>query len=143
MVEVRKRVGEMLLEAGIINDLQQTAALGEQKRWGGKFGSILISMGFATEESVASVLEKQYKQKCISLKDRQIPSSVLSMVKPEVARRYGIIPLEFNKRTLTIATSEPNNLALLDDLSFMLGVNIKPQLAVEYEIKQAIDRYYG
>ena len=143
MVKTKKKLGEILYEAGIINDMQQNLAAGQQSRWGGKFGSVLIQMGFVNEETVATILEKQYNQKCINIKNKEIPLNALSMVKPDVAKKFGIMPLAFDKRTLTIATSEPNNLETIDDLAFMLSVNIKPLLAVEYDIKKAIKQYYS
>ncbi len=138
----RKKVGDMLVEAGIINDLQRSAALGEQKQWGGKFGSILIRMGFIDEKSAAAVLERQLGQKCVTLKTKEIPANVLAMVRPNIARKYNIIPIDFNRRTLSVAISDPNDLVTIDDLSFILGMNIKPVLALEYEIKNAIAQYY-
>ena len=143
MVKTKKKLGEILHEAGIINDMQQNLAAGQQSRWGGKFGSVLIQMGFVNEETVATILEKQYNQKCINIKNKEIPLNALSMVKPDVAKKFGIMPLAFDKRTLTIATSEPHNLETIDDLAFMLSVNIKPLLAVEYDIKKAIKQYYS
>jgi type IV pilus assembly protein PilB len=142
MIETKKRLGELLVEAGIINTTQQGAAAEEQKRWGGKFGTILIEMGFVDVEPVISTLENQHKQKCISLNNQKIPSELLSLVKAEVAKKYKIIPLDLHEKTLVIATTDPNNLETLDSLSFMLGLNIKPMLAVEYDIKNAIKRYY-
>lgn len=143
MAETKKKLGEILYEAGIINDMQQNLAAGQQSRWGGKFGSVLIQMGFINEETVATILEKQYNQKCINIRNKEIPLNVLSIVKPDVAKKFGIMPLSFDKRTLTIATSEPKNLGTIDDLAFMLSVNIKPLLAVEYDIKKAIKQYYS
>lgn len=132
----------MLVEAGIIDDLQRTAALGEQRQFGGKIGSILINMRMVDENSICEVLEKQLGQKCVSLKDKNIPLSVLSALKPNEAMKYHVLPLDLDRKTLTIATSDPNDLGMLDDLSFMLGLNIKPVLALEYEIKKAIRMYY-
>jgi type IV pilus assembly protein PilB len=132
----------MLIDAGLITELQQVVAVGEQKMWGGKLGSVLIHLGFVDENSVASVLEKQFRQKCISLKNKEIPSNAISMVRPGIARQYCIMPLSLDKKTLTIAMPDPNDLATIDDLAFMLGVNVRPVLAIEYDIKNAIDRYY-
>jgi len=139
----KKRLGEILLETGTINELQRIVAVGEQKRWGGRLGSVLIHLGFVDEDKIASILEKQFRQKCISLKHKEIPPDVISMVQPDIAKQYCIMPLNLNKGTLTIAISDPNALGTVDDLAFMLGVKIRPILAIEHDIKDAIDRYYG
>lgn len=138
----KKRLGEMLIEAGIIDEMQLNAALGQQRQWGGKLGSKLIEMGFVDEKSIASVLEKQLGEKCISLKDREIHPKVLNTLKHEIAKKYCIIPLDFDKNALSIATSDPTDVKTLDDLSFMLGVRIKPVLALESDIKNAIAKHY-
>lgn len=138
----KKRLGEMLIEAGLINELQLISAIGQQRQWGGRVGSLLIRMGFVDEQSVASVLEKQRGEKCISLLDKEIPQEALNAVKYEVAKKYCIVPINLDKRTLTIAMSDPTNLKTLDELSFMLGLKIKPLLALESEIKSTIAQYY-
>lgn len=143
MVKGKKRIGELLIDAGVIDEFQKSAALGEQRQWGGRFGSVLIRMGIVDEESIVSILEKQLGQKCISLKDREISPKILSIIRPDIAKKYSIMPLHFDKRTLSIAISDTNDLGTIDDLSFMLGINIKPVFAIEHDIKNAIARYYG
>lgn len=143
MLERRQKLGDMLVEAGVIDDLQRSVALGEQRRFGGKLASVLIHLGLADEKVIAPLLEKQRGQKCILLRNKEIPQNVLSVIKPDVAKKYKVIPLGFERRTLIVATPDPDNLGSLDDLSFMLGINIKPMLALEYDIKNAITRYYS
>ena len=142
MREDKKRIGEMLVEAGLITELQLSSALGEQKQWGGKLASVIVSMGFVDEKAIASVLEKQLGQSCISLDDREIPPEVLKRVKLDIAKKYCIIPLDFDKGTLTMAMSDPTDLNTTDELSFILGVKIKPVLAIESGIRNAIAMHY-
>ena len=142
MKENRTKIGEILIEAGIIDKIQLIAALGEQKQWGGKLCSTIINMGFADEESISAALGKQLKQKCISFEDVEIPSDILKLVSLETARKYNIIPLEMKNKVLTIAISDPLNLNLIDELSFRLGFMIKPVLAIDSSIKKAISRFY-
>ncbi len=142
MTEEKKRIGEILKEAGLIDDLQLAAALGHQRQWGGKLASILINMGFVDEKSVSSALEKQLGQKCLSFDNRKIPQEVVDKVKPEIVQKYCIMPVEFDQKILTMAISDPTDLKTLDELGFMLGVRIKPVLALESNIKKAITQYY-
>ena len=138
----KKRLGEMLTEAGVIDNMQLNSALGQQKQWGGKLGSVLIEMGFVDEQSIVSVLEKQLGVKCISLENSEIPQKALNAVKLDIAKKYCIMPLDVDKNTLSIAISDPTDVRTLDELSFILGVRIKPALAIESDIKNAIARYY-
>ena len=139
----KKRIGEILKEAGLIDEFQLATALGRQKEWGGRLASILINMGFVDEESVASVLEKQLGQKCLSLDNKEILPEALNTIKPDIVKKYCIMPIEFDQKTLTIATSDPTDLKTIDELSFILGVRIKPVLALESSIKRAIPRHYA
>jgi type IV pilus assembly protein PilB len=142
MKENRTKIGEILIEAGIIDKIQLIAALGEQKQWGGKLCSTIINMGFADEESISAAMGKQLKQKCISFGDIEIPSDILKLVSLETARKYNIMPIELKNKVLTLAISDPLDLNLIDELSFRLGFMIKPVLALDSSIKKAISRFY-
>ena len=142
MKENKTKIGEILVEAGIIDKIQLITALGKQKQWGGKLCSIIISMGFADEEAISSALGKQFKHKCISLDDIEIPPDILNLVSLETARKYNIIPVELNNKVLTIAVPDPLNLNTIDELRFRLGIKIEPLLAVDSSIKNAIDYHY-
>ncbi len=138
----KKRIGEMLIEAGLIDELQLKSALGYQKQWGGKVGSALVEMGFVTEKGVASTLEKQLGVVCTSIEGMDIPPNILHTVKVDIAKKYGVFPLSVEGKTLLIATPDPTDLKALDELSFLLGMRIKPVLALESDIKRAISIYY-
>ncbi len=142
MNEQKKKIGEILVEGGLINEFQLSSAIGIQRQYQGKLASILINMGFVDEKAVASALEKQLGQKCLSLDDREIPQEVLNKVKPEIAKKYCIMPIEFDQKTLTVAIADPTDLKAIDELNFILGARIKPVLALEYSIKKTITRHY-
>jgi type II secretory ATPase GspE/PulE/Tfp pilus assembly ATPase PilB-like protein len=99
-------------------------------------------MGFVNEKVVASMLEKQLGQKCISLENREISPEALKIVKQDIAEKYCILPLDFDNETLTIAMLDPTDLKTIDELSFLLGVRIKPTLAIESSIKASIAKHY-
>ncbi len=139
---MKRKIGEILVEAGIINTMQLSVALGDQKQWGGRLGSIITGLGFADEKDIARVLEEQLGQTCISMDQRVIPPDVLTKVKVDVAKKYNIIPIDFDKGVLTVAMSDPTDLGTLDELGFVLGMRIKPVLAVESGIRRAIALHY-
>lgn len=142
MKEHRKKIGEILVEAGLIDEMQLNIALGEQKKWDGRLCSIIVNMGFADEESIAAALEKQLQQKSVTFDDIEIPPDVLSLVKLKIARKYNIIPIGFVDNSLTIAMSDPLDLNTIDELSFQIGLRIRPVLAIDSCIKDAIGKYY-
>lgn len=143
MSKLRKKLGELLLEAGLIDEMQLKAALSYQKEWGGRLGAVLIRKGFIKENAMISVIENQMGMTCLPLEKFEKPSEeVLRLVKEDVARKFGILPQKFDGRTLVAATSDPTDLKLLDDLGFLLGIRVKPVLALESDIHSALDHFY-
>lgn len=133
----------MLLEAGLIDEVQLRSALSYQNEWGGKLGSIVIKKGFVSEHNILSVMEKQLGLQYISLENIEKPSAeVLKLVRVDIAKKFGIFPIKLEGKTLSIAISDPSDLKTLDDVSFMLNVRIKPLLALESEIMRAIELHY-
>lgn len=132
----------MLIEAGLISEWQLNSALGQQNQWGGRLASVMVDMGFVDEKMVASLLEKQMGQSCVCLKEKEIAADILKRMKIDIAKKYCVIPMDFDKGTLTVAMSDPTDLKTLDDLGFVLNMKIKPALALESDIKKAIARHY-
>lgn len=139
----KRKLGEILVEAGLIDKVQLASALGQQKQWGGKLGSTLIKMGMVGESELVSVLEEQLGFKCLSLEGVDVPDDVMKFVRGDIVRKFSILPLAFNRGALEVATSDPTDLEALDSLGFALGKRIKPVLALESEVKKAIERIYG
>ena len=142
----RPRVGEILLAAGIIDQMQLDAALGEQSRWGRRLGVTLIKMGFVEEGHLIRALAKQLGLPVASLAGKKIPADVIALVPSRVASEHGVIPL-FTKQEgrtgqLYLGMEDPSNLAVLDDLSFRTGMEIHPVMVGPSELGEAIDRYY-
>lgn len=138
----KKKIGEMLIEAGLIDDLQLDSALGHQRNWGGRLGSILIELGFVKEEDMAGVIEKQLHYPCIEVTSLDVPREALDSVKVEIAKKYTIFPINLEGNTITLAMMDPTDLRITDELQFITGRRIKPALALESEIKRAIRKFY-
>ncbi len=143
MDKEKKRLGQMLVDEGLIDDTQLQSALAYQRQWGGRLGSIFLKKGFVSEKDMSVLLEKQLGQKCISIESYGNPShDVLDMVRLDIAKKYTIFPVKFEKNSLLLAISDPTDLKTLDDLRFLLGVRLKPLLALESDIQRAIGVYY-
>lgn len=137
-----KRLGELLLESGYIDEIQLAVALGKQKEYGLKLGSQLLKLGFVAERDLAEILREQLGIQWISLFDREIPQEVIDAVPEEVALKYTVMPVEYDKKTITLATTNPNDLDMLDSLVFQLGKKIRPVMALEFDIEKAIITHY-
>ncbi|MEA2081167.1 MAG: type IV-A pilus assembly ATPase PilB [Elusimicrobiota bacterium] len=140
----KKRLGDLLVDVGIISAEQLQTALQEQKERGGKLGQILMAMGFITEDVLLAFLGKQCNVSYVSLNEYgEIPESVIQTVPETIVRHQKLIPIALDGGELTIAMSDPANVFAVDDLKMMTGRNIKVVIASEAEIKNAIDKYYG
>ncbi|MBI5026017.1 MAG: hypothetical protein HZC12_04655 [Nitrospirae bacterium] len=142
MTKPKKKLGEVLMEAGLIDALQLNSALGHQKQWGGRLGSVVISLGFVDEEEMASVLEKQLNTPCIFLEDLEIPAEALKTVSIDTAKRYTVFPVKLEGKIIIIAMTDPTDAEIIDALQFTTGLKVKPALALESDIKRAIMKHY-
>src|SRR5215471_1920768 len=113
------RIGEMLLEAGILTRQQLEEALNAQLIYGGKLGTNLVEHGFVTEEFLTSFLSKQFNIPAVEVRDLEgIPPSVIDMVPKELADRHKVIPFRKDKRRLDVALLDPMNVKAIDELAF-------------------------
>ncbi len=136
------RLGDRLIEAGLITKAQLDQALVEQKRSGGLIGSNLIKLGFIKEEELLKFLSKQFGFPAIDLSQVEIPQDLLKLVPTEVVQKHKVLPVSRAGSTLVIATSDPTNYLVIDDIKFLTGYNIDVVVAEESALKEAINRYY-
>ena len=143
----RPRVGEILVEAGIIDQFQLRAALGEQTRWGRPLGATLIKLGFVEEPELVRALASQLGLPMATLDGKRIPSEILALVPRDVAEKSMVIPLfvkrEGGRSFLYLGVEDPGALEVFDDLSFRTGMEIKPVMVGPSELCEAIDRCYA
>lgn len=138
----RKRLGDILKEAGLIDEFQLQSALSHQRNWKGKLGSILIELGFIKESGLAKVLSETLRIPRVDLFNPEIPFETVNLIKPEIAKKHGVVPVKVEGRVLTLAVADPMDMEALDEVRFITGLAVKPALAMETEIKDAIKKYY-
>jgi len=141
------KLGEILKQAGVIDDFQLNSALSYQRHWGGRFGESLIKLGYLTEDKLQDFLARQFDLPQIELFGRKIPEDVLAYIPQEKAREFLVLPVERREINgsihLVVAMTDPTNLMVTDSLQFMTGCRIKPALATDEAITSAIEKYYG
>ncbi|HEY6349306.1 MAG TPA: type IV-A pilus assembly ATPase PilB [Candidatus Angelobacter sp.] len=140
-----QRLGDLLVKEKIITSEQLDAAVKKQKENGAnaRLGSVLVQLGFVTDEEVTNFLSRQYGVPAINLQYFEIDSSVVKLVPEDTAKRYQILPLSRVGASLTIAMVDPTNVFAMDDIKFMTGFNIEPVVASESAILDAIAKAYG
>ena len=131
-----QRLGDLLVREKIITSDQLEKALKAQRDAGpnARLGSVLVTLGFVSDEEVTNFLSRQYGVPAINLQYFEIDSSVVKLIPEETAKRYQILPLSRVGASLTIAMVDPTNVFAMDDIKFMTGFNIEPVVARESEI---------
>ena len=106
LLDEKKKLGEILLEAGVIDKFQLKSALAEQNKWGGRLGNHLVQMGILTEELLVKALSKQLKIPYLDLGQMAITKDVLDLVPQELAEKFHLVPVAVkkiaNKKTLIV-----------------------------------------
>jgi type IV pilus assembly protein PilB len=142
-----KRIGDLLIEKGVLTPDQLSIALTEQKKTSAQLGKIIVQLGFVTEAVVRDALGEALGQESVDLSKVVLDSEVLQLVGKDVARRYRVLPISVDreKGTLTVAMADTFNVVAIDQLRALLGgdLDIIPILAGESEIENAIDQFYG
>ncbi len=140
----KRRLGELLQEAGLIDEVQLAAALAEQRKWGGKLGRTLVEMGFVTEEAMAQALSAQLGLPRVDLDTFALPADALEFLRVDIAERYGVFPLggDRKQKTVTLATADPTNVEQLQELSFYTGMRVVLAVSSPSAIDRAIRRHY-
>ena len=137
-------IGQLLLEKKLITQEQLDIALKTQKTTGDLLGVTLLKLGFIDEEAMfLPVVAGQMDVEYFNLKDIHISKEALQVIQAKLAGHYKILPIELQSGTLSIATTQPLNVHVLDEISLVANVRIKPFLASEKDILEGIRKYYG
>jgi type IV pilus assembly protein PilB len=139
----RKRLGDILVESGIITEEQLQAALQEQKKSKLKLGDHLLQAGYITEQQLIEILEFQLGIPHVSLIRYKLDPSLAGIVPEHIARRYSLIPLKKEGNKLTVAMVDPLDYYAIDELRMHTGFSIETVIATRDEIERAIGRMYS
>lgn len=137
------KIGDMLLKAGLISGEQLDKALKEQQNTSGRLGSILVKLGFITEDEIVQFLSKQFNVPSVNLAEYKIDAAIIKLIPAHIAQKYGVIPLTRLGRVLTVAMVNPNDVLAMDDIKFSTGFDVRPVVASEGAIWSTIDKHYG
>ncbi|WP_106496914.1 GspE/PulE family protein [Lentibacillus sp. Marseille-P4043] len=140
-MKTRKRLGDLLQDAGLITNDQLNEAL-ENKRNDQKLGDALLERGYITERQLIEVLEFQLGIPHVSLYRYPVDEHVLGLVSKEVAQKNYIMPLKIQDNTLLLAMKDPMDYYIIDDLELGTGFSISPVIAAKDDILYAINKFY-
>lgn len=144
----KKRLGDLLVEAGTITQDQLTQALNVQKteKKGQRLGDVLMDLGFTDEKQIMKALCSQLKLQSVDLSNIRIPEEITKLTEEAVLRKHNLIPFQFhekNPNVIKVAMSDPLDIRAMDDISIITGLQIERYVATPGDIAAAIDRYYG
>lgn len=136
--------GQILVDLGYIDEEQLDLLRAEQsQRPNELLGQIAISMNMITDDQLAQALAEQFGLQVVAVSDLTIPQEVLAHLTEAMANLYRVIPLSFRNDVLTIATAEPQNISVIDELRNFLGYQIRCVVTTAKEIDVALERYYA
>jgi len=140
----QRKIGQIFVDMGFITDEQLQLLLEEQQQQpGALLGKLAEDMALITDEQLAQALGEQMNMKVVTLGDNPIPKELLEKLTDVMAQLYRVVPVKFDGNRLTVATCDPQNLTVQDELRTFLGIDIEMVVATEREIKATIDRFYS
>jgi type IV pilus assembly protein PilB len=137
-----KKLGQTLLSAGVVTKKELSSALSEQKRTGDKLGKILIDLGFATEMEIVYTLAINMGLEYIELQKITVGADAIKSVSLELAEKHLVLPIRVMDNRITLAMSDPFDIAALRDIGFAAGKSVYPVVSTLFEIRRAIRVYY-
>jgi type IV pilus assembly protein PilB len=140
----QRKIGQILVDLGYLNDDQLWDILEEQKQNPGNvLGQVAVRMGLVTQAQVTEALAEQWGMPIVNLEETNIQSSVLDLVPQTMAEIYRIMPVSLKNNVLTVAMADPQNIAALDDLRNFLGHEIRGAVSSGPDVEAAIARHYA
>ena len=137
-----KRLGEMLIGAGLLTPEQVDAALKEARSQNIKLGELLVKDGFVTQQDIAMVLSLQLNTPIIDLKRDRVNPDALKYVPEDYARRHVLIPLEVTNDSLVVVMADPVDIQVIEELKTRSRRSIQPAVATPDDINEAININY-
>ncbi len=139
----RRPLGQILKARGVVREGQIQEALAEQRKTGGLIGQILVELGHAKSSDIALALAEQAGMEIVDLSKGVPEKAALALVDGDTAHAYGVLPLAVQGRTLTVAIGDPLNTAVLEDLRFQTGLDVKGVIGDAELLRSRIREQYG
>lgn len=140
---IQKQLGELLIDNKLIKPEQLERALETQKAKGGLIGQILVDMGCVTEEAIAKTLTVQYGFPYLPLSGYEIDPEVAKLIPQTVSKQYDLIAVDRIGAILTLAMSNPLNVAAIEDIEMITHLKVQIFVSTSGDVKDAIKRCYS
>jgi len=138
----KRKLGELLIESGLLTTQNIKDALEVQKRTGKRLGQVLIEMKIISPEEIAFSLAMQLKIPFIDLRDHVIEGDVIDALPEEVCKKFVCIPIAMKNNILDVAMADPLDLNIMKDIQFITGYNIQPAISTQTQIMETLQKHY-
>ena len=138
----RKKIGQLLVEAGHIGEKELNIGLAEQKKRGKRIGQVLIELGYLSEDKLLPILGKQLKVPFVDLSKVEIKPEVLKMVPEKICRKHILVPISFDGKSLMIGMADPLDVFIIDEIQFQNNCEVVRAICSENQIADTTDKLY-
>ncbi|MEW6709890.1 MAG: ATPase, T2SS/T4P/T4SS family, partial [Candidatus Riflebacteria bacterium] len=138
----RKKIGQLLIEAGHIGEKELNIGLAEQKKRGKRIGQVLIELGYLSEDKLLPILGKQLKVPFVDLSKVEIKPEVLKMVPEKICRKHNLVPISFDGKSLMIGMADPLDVFIIDEIQFQNNCEVVRAICSENQIADCTDKLY-
>ncbi|MGB9730619.1 MULTISPECIES: GspE/PulE family protein [Calditerrivibrio] len=144
-MDVRKkiRVGELLKEKNLITEAQLKVALNEQQTSGKKLGEVLQDLGYITEKQLLQVISEQLGTKILKASDVELNPDLKKIIPENIARKLKVVPIKIDDKRVYIATNDPANVTIYDELERMLRKEVYPFVVTKDDLLYLSEKVYG
>ncbi|MGV8075332.1 MAG: type IV-A pilus assembly ATPase PilB [Syntrophobacteraceae bacterium] len=139
----QKKIGELLIQNGLITIEQLNRALDDQRQSGERVGTILIKLGFISEDALVDFIAKQFHVPQVNLSKLTISNDVLNIIPMDIAQKYQAVSFGAMGNTLNVAMTDPGNLFMVDDIRFLTRKNIQIHATSESNVKKVLTQQHG
>jgi twitching motility protein PilT len=137
----KPRIGEILLDYGLITHEQLLKALEKQIETRKRLGSILEEMGYLDTDTLLSVLSKQYNIPFVNLFEVKVPPDILKLLPFEQVKSFKVLPFKKVDNTVSLAMVDPNDVNVIRNVEFTIGGSVKPFIVPNYQMERAISKF--
>ncbi|HEU5180912.1 MAG TPA: hypothetical protein VFW45_08975 [Candidatus Polarisedimenticolia bacterium] len=137
------KLGSWLIARGRITGIQLKRALLDQSFYGGHLSSSLLKLGYLDEATLATYLSELFKVPSTSAEEfKEIPPEVIRMIPEQLAQKYQVVPLQVDGKKLRLAMMNPGDILVMDEVSFLTGMQVEPRVSSETHLLDALELYY-
>ncbi len=141
---MKKRLGSILLEEGLIDKAQLEDALRVQRERGGRLGSILIQLGYIDADTLSKILKEQLNLETVNPEDiEHLDYEVINSIPKDLVEEYMVLPVKVREGEIEVAMLDPRDTQAISELSFFLDKEVIPLIIPEGMLYRALKKYYN